>query len=130
VQGQAFADGTPEERRFWDTAGRIWVDMGGVWGGNWTSFTDRPHCEFTDGLTLRQLQGGDKVADYAVMPWEAKMPHAAQTEVSPVALVAEWAADARDWALEAELSDGTRPLDPLTRQEAWTLLYRFSKAFG
>ncbi|MCL2840650.1 MAG: M15 family metallopeptidase, partial [Defluviitaleaceae bacterium] len=70
VSGQAFNDSTPAERAFWNTAGRIWVEMGGVWGGNWTSFVDRPHCEFTGGLTLHDLQAGKQLPKDAKMPWE------------------------------------------------------------
>jgi hypothetical protein len=44
--------------------------MGGTWGGSWTSFVDRPHCEFTGGLTLGQLQAGGRLPDDAAMPWE------------------------------------------------------------
>jgi hypothetical protein len=72
VSGQAFNDRTPEERAFWDTGGRIWVEMGGVWGGNWTSFPDRPHCEFLGGLNLRGLQAGAKLPQDSKMPWEIK----------------------------------------------------------
>ena len=70
IQGQAFNDRTPEERRFWDTAGQIWTKMGGVWGGNWTGFVDRPHCEYTGGLSLRDLQKGMRLPDNHRMPWE------------------------------------------------------------
>jgi len=66
----AFADRTVKERSFWDTAGKIWTDMGGVWGGNWKGFVDRPHCEYTGGLSLTGLQRGSRLSDDAIMPWE------------------------------------------------------------
>jgi peptidoglycan L-alanyl-D-glutamate endopeptidase CwlK len=66
----AFADRTPVERAFWDTGGRIWREMGGVWGGDWRGFPDRPHCEFSGNLRIRDLIAGRYLpADY-VMPWE------------------------------------------------------------
>jgi len=55
---------------FFATAGRIWRDMGGSWGGDWASFPDRPHMEFTNGLTLRQLQNGTVMSNDIRMKWE------------------------------------------------------------
>ena len=66
----AFADRTPEERKFWDTAGRIWVEMGGAWGGNWRTLIDRPHCEFTGGRSVSVLRAGQRLPDNSIMKWE------------------------------------------------------------
>ena len=55
---------------FFATAGRIWTEMGGEWGGSWTSFPDRPHLQYTGGLTLRDLQAGKVMPANARMPWE------------------------------------------------------------
>lgn len=33
-------------------------------------------------------------------------------------------ARAREWAVEQGISDGTRPKDPVTREEVWVMLYR------
>lgn len=38
--------------------------------------------------------------------------------------VSEWAAEARKWVVEQGITDGTRPKDPVTREEVWTMLYR------
>jgi peptidoglycan L-alanyl-D-glutamate endopeptidase CwlK len=79
VPGKAFADSTAEERAFWDTGGRLWREMGGTWGGSWRGFPDRPHCEFTGGpgaaggLSLAQLQSGQRLPEGALMPWEEEM---------------------------------------------------------
>jgi len=35
---------------FFATAGQIWQEMGGEWGGSWTSFPDRVHMQYTGGL--------------------------------------------------------------------------------
>ena len=45
--------------------------MGGVWGGSWTGFVDRPHFEFTGGLTLRDLQQGRVLPADVKMQWES-----------------------------------------------------------
>ncbi|OUM86641.1 MAG: hypothetical protein BAA01_11570 [Bacillus thermozeamaize] len=41
--------------------------------------------------------------------------------------VSVWAREARDWAVSRGISDGTRPKDPVTREEVWTMLYRALK---
>lgn len=62
--------GKEYDKTFLNLAGQIWVEMGGEWGGSWKSFKDRPHFQFTNSLTLSQLQKGDMVADNAKMKWE------------------------------------------------------------
>ena len=44
---------------------------------------------------------------------------------SPSDGVADWAREAWNWAVAAKITDGTRPTENLTRQEAMTLLHRF-----
>ena len=56
---------------FFATAGRLWREMGGEWGGDWVGFVDRVHFQFTGGLTLRDLQGGRGLTENTTMPWEA-----------------------------------------------------------
>lgn len=55
---------------FFEKAGNIWVKMGGVWGGNWVNFVDRPHFEFTDRISINQLQNGHTLSNNAIMKWE------------------------------------------------------------
>ncbi len=38
--------------------------------------------------------------------------------------ISPWAKEAHEWVKEQGISDGTRPRDYVTRQEAWTMLYR------
>lgn len=38
--------------------------------------------------------------------------------------VSIWAKNAAEWVVEQGISDGTRPKDPVTREELWTMLYR------
>ena len=58
------------EHPFFETLGQLWTDMGGVWGGDWTGFVDRPHFEYTGGLSVAQLVGGAQLPSDALMPWE------------------------------------------------------------
>lgn len=55
---------------FFDRVGAIWREMGGVWGGDWTSFIDRPHCEFTAGQSIGWLRSGNTLPENSVMRWE------------------------------------------------------------
>jgi len=41
--------------------------------------------------------------------------------------VSVWAREAQEWAIEKGITDGTRPKDPVTREELWTMLYRALK---
>lgn len=63
VKGQEFSD-----RNFFNQAGKIWTDMGGEWGGNWKSFPDAPHCQFTNGY-----KDSDIFNKKYVMPIDTKM---------------------------------------------------------
>lgn len=38
-----------------------------------------------------------------------------------------WYADAQAWAVDRGITDGTEPDGPVTRAQAWTMLYRASK---
>lgn len=41
--------------------------------------------------------------------------------------VSDWAIDAYNWVKDTGISDGARPKDNVTREELWTMLYRFNK---
>ena len=110
---------------FFATAGRIWIALGGEWGGSWTSFPDRVHMQYTGGLTLRDMAAGQRLMQVELMPWEEKMVMDAETRANETSTAAGWAKAGQAWAMENGLFDGTRPNDPLTRQEAWTLLHRY-----
>lgn len=47
-----------EARAIWDQIGSIGVDIGLRWGGDFTTLQDRPHFEWSDGLSLAQLRAG------------------------------------------------------------------------
>jgi peptidoglycan L-alanyl-D-glutamate endopeptidase CwlK len=62
--------------QFFATAGEIWEEMGGEWGGRWTRFPDRPHMQMLFGATLAQMQAGHTIPPDAKMPWELEAPTA------------------------------------------------------
>ena len=65
IKGKEYSDAS-----FFKTAGRIWEEMGGEWGGSWKGFVDTPHMQFTGGLSLSDLQKGKVLPADSVMPWE------------------------------------------------------------
>ena len=40
----------------WDAIGQIGTDMGLEWGGNWTTFVDRPHFQLDTGLSTADMR--------------------------------------------------------------------------
>jgi len=44
----------------WRRVGAIAKAMGFEWGGDWTSFKDYPHLQYTKGLTIAQLKAGKR----------------------------------------------------------------------
>ena len=68
---------------------------------------------------IRHRPGGWE-AFLAAVRAHLQQPAPAPDDVSP------WAREARDWAVSRGITDGTRPKDPVTREEVWTMLYRMS----
>jgi peptidoglycan L-alanyl-D-glutamate endopeptidase CwlK len=108
---------------FFATAGRIWVEMGGEWGGNWTGFTDRPHMQYTGGLRTTDLQNGMILPKKTTMPWEHEPPP--KPSPSKQLQTPMWAADSTAWAMSHGITtNGERPNAPATREEVWAMLHR------
>ena len=40
----------------WRKCGDLAVRVGLEWGGSWSGFVDRPHCQFTGGKTVAELR--------------------------------------------------------------------------
>lgn len=47
----------------WNKIGQIGKDAGLEWGGDWKSFQDRPHFQYTGGYSLSQVKKGSRPAD-------------------------------------------------------------------
>gem|GEM_PF-633470 len=58
---------------FMNLAGKIGREMGFEWGGDWTNFKDKPHFQFTNGLSLSHLQNGRTFSEDILMRWEKEM---------------------------------------------------------
>lgn len=90
-----------------NVVGRIWTDMGGVWGGSWKGLVDSDHCEFI---------GGDE------MEWERDVkPSDIPKEDTP----SNFAKVAWDWGKENGITDGSNPQGIITREQVITMLYRY-----
>jgi peptidoglycan L-alanyl-D-glutamate endopeptidase CwlK len=105
IRGQEFSDIS-----FFNDAGRIWVEMGGVWGGNFRSFVDRPHFEFTGGLTIAQMRLGQSMPQNTKMPWEIKKEKELMKMVyRTVQEMPEWARPGIQELIDANVLSGRAP---------------------
>ena len=58
VNGKAIWD----DPALWKQVGEIGKSCGLEWAGDWVTFKEFPHFQYTGGLTLAQLQQGAKIA--------------------------------------------------------------------
>jgi len=86
--------------------------------------TNREECELLKSDAYRRKCAEAIVAGivetYGLRPKQPAQPSATDE-------VSAWAREARDWAVSRGITDGTRPKDPVTREEVWTMLYRALK---
>lgn len=52
-----------DNNELWSKVGALGRDMGLEWGGDWTSFKDKPHFQLTGGLSLEDFQAGRQLSD-------------------------------------------------------------------
>ena len=58
VNGKAIWD----DQAMWKQVGEIGKSCGLEWAGDWVTFKEFPHFQYTGGLTIAQLQQGAKIA--------------------------------------------------------------------
>lgn len=51
-----------DDLKLWQQVGTIGVTCGLEWAGNWKTFQEFPHFQFTGGLTLADMQAGKQLA--------------------------------------------------------------------
>jgi N-acetylmuramoyl-L-alanine amidase len=86
--------------------------------------TNREECELLKSDAYRR-KCAEAIVAGIVETYGLKPKQTVQTPPSD-----DWRAEfaaAREWAVEQGITDGSRPLDPVTRGEVWVMLYR---AFG
>lgn len=57
------SDGDQLSDPVWHRLGEIAAEEGLEWGGNWHSFPEGPHFQYTGGLTLKDLKDGSVPSD-------------------------------------------------------------------
>lgn len=81
--------------------------------------TNREECELLKSDAYRRKCAEAIVAGIVETYGLKRKP-----EPEPVQTVSDWAREAHVWVVEQGITDGTRPKDPVTREEVWTMLYR------
>lgn len=61
-------DTNKDGQKDWYQVGKIGKQQGLEWGGDWTSFKDIPHFQYTFGLSLAQLRAGRRPSSFDFIP--------------------------------------------------------------
>lgn len=86
VNGQAVWDND----KLWAITGEEGKKLGLTWGGDWKSIVDKPHFEYTGGLTAAQLRAGQRPSW-----WEVK-------QLTWKEIIRKSAADPEGWIADIE----------------------------
>lgn len=138
VKGQEYSDNA-----FFDKCAAIAKRMGFEWGGDWKSFVDKPHLQWSGAdksLTGAQIRAGKRPATmplYQTQPEKTKEDEEemitqeqfnvmlaesnAQQALKPVN---DWAKTAWNKAVAAGIFDGTAPQRAITREQTAVVLDR------
>ena len=95
--------------RFFETAGQIWEEMGGEWGGSWVNFRDTPHFQMTFGKTLANMQAGEVISHTITMPWEATKKEEQQMTYRTVEEMPTWAQAGIQQLIDLRVLSGRAP---------------------
>lgn len=104
--------------------------MGFTWGGDWKSFPDRPHLQwdehgkYTDA-TIRAGKRPAEMEEYVTYDQWKKYMEQYRTEQGKKP-VSSWAKAAWDKLTKRGITDGSRPGDLITREEAAVMMDRMT----
>lgn len=98
----------------WQTCGSVAEALGLEWGARWPEFPDRPHLQFTGGLSIPDLQKGKKLPTMTI-PKEFTPP--------------EWAKDAITWGKETGIMREVTG-ESMPDYRVVTVLHNFAKWLG
>lgn len=61
VDGNAVWGTSGKDGELWRRVGELGKACGLEWGGDWVSFKDLPHFQYTNGLTIAQVRNGRRL---------------------------------------------------------------------
>ncbi|MEI6296304.1 MAG: M15 family metallopeptidase [bacterium] len=114
VKGREYDDSD----RFFEKCGAIGKSLGLEWGGDWSSFQDKPHLQL-------KIKVVDLIAKYG-NPTNYINSWAEDKKVADNNIPSSWAKEAWEWAKKLKLIDGTNPKENITREEMILVLKRFA----
>lgn len=120
-----------DDAAFFARCGQIGKQVGFSWGGDWKSFQDRPHFQWDEhgkytGAMIRAGKFPPEMEEYMTYDqWKKYMTQyrAEQGKKS----VSSWAKAAWDKLTKRGITDGSRPGDLITREEAAVMMDRMAK---
>ena len=126
VKGHEYDDAS-----FFDKCGQIGKQVGFSWGGDWKSFSDRPHFQWDahgkyTGAMIRAGKFPPEMEEYMTYDQWKKYMTQYRAEQGKNA-VSSWAKAAWDKLTKRGITDGSRPGDLITREEAAVMMDRMAK---
>ena len=120
-----------DDPAFFLNAAIIAQALGFSWGGDWKSFPDRPHLQWDEGgkYTDAMIRAGKRPAEMEEYmtydQWKKYMEqYRAELAKKPAS---QWKNGELDDATSMGITDGTRPGDLVTREEAAVMCARAAK---
>ena len=119
-----------DDPSFFTNVAIIAKGIGFSWGGDWKSFPDRPHLQwdehgkYTDAM-IRAGKRPAEMEEYVTYDQWKKYMEQYRTEQGKRP-VSAWAKEVWDKLTKAKVTDGSRPQDLITREEAVVLLDRMA----
>ena len=111
---EAFGDSQP-----WHIYGQIAREYGFEWGGDWSTFKDRPHIQMTFGQSEFALKPlGEQRA-------VALLENLSNQNMENTPQLEQWQKDACKFIQDIGVSKGERPLENITRVEVFELIRKF-----
>lgn len=123
-----------DDPAFFEQVSSLAKEMGFSWGGDWKSFPDRPHIQWDDNKRYTDAMVRSGTLPPRMPECEEPMTQAEFNKMMDAYLAARgnlnaefWAVDELAEAVEAGITDGTRPQAFATRQEVALMVKRAVK---
>lgn len=121
-----------DDNGFWRVAGEIGKQLGFTWGGDWKSFTDKPHFQWDDhgkytGNGVRAGNYPGNMPDYEEDAMTGEEIYKKLNEYLDELPCPEWASEELAEAVKAGITDGKRPCGLAPRYQTAIMAYRSTK---